>query len=81
MFVGLIFRNMQFTKHHKLQQLDLIYDQQFNSPETLNIATVTKLNKKHFFSNNDPPICIIFIIETMLLRLKTTQYWLFSLIL
>ena len=32
----------------KWLQQDLIYDQQFNSPETMNIATVTKLIRNTF---------------------------------
>jgi hypothetical protein len=47
-FVGLFLWELQYMKHLKLLQQVLIYDQQFNSPETLNIATVTKLIRNTF---------------------------------
>ena len=47
MFVGL-FLGTAIHETSQVAAAGLIYDQQFNSPETLNIATVTKLIRNTF---------------------------------
>ena len=47
MFVGL-FLGTSIHETSQVAAAGLIYDQQFNSPETLNIATVTKLIRNTF---------------------------------
>ena len=49
------------TAIHETSQVaaaGLIYDQQFNSPETLNVATVTKLIRNTFLVIMIPIICV-----------------------
>ena len=47
MFVGL-FLGTAIHETSQVAAAGLIYDQQFNSPETLNVATVTKLIRNTF---------------------------------
>ena len=47
LFVGL-FLGTAIHETSQVAAAGLIYDQQFNSPETLNIATVTKLIRNTF---------------------------------
>ena len=56
MYVGL-FLGTAIHETSQVAAAGLIYDQQFNSPETLNIATVTKLIR-NTFSDYDTSFCI-----------------------
>ena len=47
LFIGL-FLGTAIHETAQVAAAGLIYDQQFNSPETLNISTVTKLSEIHF---------------------------------
>ena len=59
MFIGL-FLGTSIHETSQVAAAGLIYEQQFNSPETLNIATVTKLIRNTFLIIMIPLFAILY---------------------
>ena len=78
LFVGL-FLGTAIHETSQVAAAGLIYDQQFNSPETLNIATVTKLIRNTFLVIMIP--LFAFLYNRGKTKKKITHYWIYFLIL